>query len=202
MRKGRSLRRTIWNWLLLRIDLHCAPHVISYSFESPSTGILAAVIQRALSEAKNATTSATSSGLPIRFSACIPRVASRPASVFVKFDISFSYGSCPPCGHRQLPEALGNQYHASSRDRPCHHGNIPDSVDTWRRAATRLRTELSPCVCNQPPSEGRVTNCRSGPRLQKVEPVSDPQAFAFEIGRVSRSRLEEASIKLVMHASK
>src|SRR6266702_3686710 len=67
-----------------RLSLHCAPHVISYSFEPPSTGILAPVIQRALSEAKNATTSATSSGLPIRFRACIPRAASRPASVLVK----------------------------------------------------------------------------------------------------------------------
>src|ERR1700730_7261253 len=73
-----------------RRSLHCAPHGTSYSFDPPSTGILAPVIQRALSEAKNATTSATSSGLPIRFSACIPRVASRPASVFVKFDISVS----------------------------------------------------------------------------------------------------------------
>src|SRR6266446_646064 len=73
-----------------RFSLHCAPHGISYSFEPPSTGILAPVIQRALSEAKNATTSATSSGLPIRFSACIPRVASRPASVLVKVDMSVS----------------------------------------------------------------------------------------------------------------
>src|SRR4029077_12969949 len=50
-----------------RRSLHCAPHGTSYSFDPPSTGILAPVIQRALSEAKNATTSATSSGLPIRF---------------------------------------------------------------------------------------------------------------------------------------
>src|SRR5712691_597449 len=57
-----------------RFSLHCAPHGISYSFEPPSTGILAPVIHRALSEAKNATTSATSSDLPIRFSACIPSV--------------------------------------------------------------------------------------------------------------------------------
>src|SRR5207237_6318157 len=54
----------------VRFSVDCAPHGISYSFEPPSTGILAPVIQRALSEAKNATTSATSSGLPIRFSAC------------------------------------------------------------------------------------------------------------------------------------
>src|ERR1700676_976472 len=62
----------------------------SYSFDPPSTGILAPVIQRAASDAKNATTSATSSGLPIRFSACMPSVISRPASVFVKFDMSVS----------------------------------------------------------------------------------------------------------------
>src|SRR6202030_4008485 len=73
-----------------RLCLHCAPHVIGYSFDPPSTGILAPVIQRALSEAKNTTTSATSSDLPIRFSACILRVASRPASVLVKFDMSVS----------------------------------------------------------------------------------------------------------------
>ena len=68
----------------------CAPHVASYSFDPPSTGILAPVIQRAPSDAIKATTSATSSGLPIRFNACIPSAASRPASVFVKFDISVS----------------------------------------------------------------------------------------------------------------
>src|ERR1700678_3029848 len=62
----------------------------SQSFEPPSTGILAPVIQRAASDATKATTSATSSGLPIRFSACIPSTISRPASVFVKFDISVS----------------------------------------------------------------------------------------------------------------
>src|SRR5438128_9800741 len=87
-----------------RLSLHCAPYVISYSFEPPSTGILAPVIQRALSEAKNATTSATSSGLPIRFSACIPRVASRPASVFVKFDIS-GFKAAFASAFRRRPEA-------------------------------------------------------------------------------------------------
>src|ERR1700686_1102490 len=73
-----------------RLCLHCAPHVVNYSFEPPSTGILAPVIQRAPSDATKATTSATSSGLPSRFNACIPSVISRPASVFVKFDIPVS----------------------------------------------------------------------------------------------------------------
>jgi|SRR5580693_274855 hypothetical protein len=41
--------------------LHCAPCGISFTFEPPSSGTLAP-IQRALSEAKNATTSSTSSG--------------------------------------------------------------------------------------------------------------------------------------------
>ena len=45
----------------------------------------------------------------------------------------------------------------------------------------------SPFVCNESPSEGRYANCRSGPRLQKVEPVSHPEDFAFETGRVGRS---------------
>ena len=44
-----------------------------------------------------------------------------------------------------------------------------------------------PSVCNESSSQGRYANCRSGPRLQKVEPVSHPKAFAFEIGRVGRS---------------
>src|SRR5882672_8621297 len=73
-----------------RLRLHCAPHGTGYSFEPPSTGILAPVIQRAASDARNATTSATSSGLPIRFNACIPSVTSRPASLFAKFDMSVS----------------------------------------------------------------------------------------------------------------
>ena len=56
-----------------------------------------------------------------------------------------------------------------------------------------------PRVCNESSSEGRCANCRSGPRLQKVEPVSNPQAFAFESGRVGRSCVEEDPIKLVSH---
>src|ERR1700721_4618220 len=72
--------------VLLCILLHRTPLLpsrfhISQSFEPPSTGILAPVIQRAAPDARNATTSATSSGLPIRFNACIPSVTSRPASV-------------------------------------------------------------------------------------------------------------------------
>jgi len=60
------------------------------SFDPPSTGMLAPVIQRAPSDARNATTSATSSGLPIRFKAYIPSATFRPTSVFVKLDISVS----------------------------------------------------------------------------------------------------------------
>ena len=59
------------------------------------------------------------------------------------------------------------------------------------RAVTCLRTELSPFVGNQSPSQGRGANYRSGARLQKVEPISHPEALAFEIGRVDRSRLEK-----------
>src|SRR6266478_3278911 len=43
-----------------RLSVHCAPRRTSYSFDPPSTGILAPVIQRAFSEAKNATTPADS----------------------------------------------------------------------------------------------------------------------------------------------
>src|SRR6202161_4343349 len=95
-----------------RLCLHCSPRGTSYSFEPPSTGMLAPVIQRALSDAKNATTSATSSGLPIRFSACIPRVTSRPASVLAKFDMSVSItpGATAltrmPCGPRMAAQFL------------------------------------------------------------------------------------------------
>src|SRR5260370_10328450 len=73
---------------LARLGMHCAPHGASYNFEPPSTGTLAPVIQRAASDATNATTSATSSGLPIRLNACIAIVPSRPASLFVNFDMS------------------------------------------------------------------------------------------------------------------
>ena len=74
------------------------------------------------------------------------------------------------------------------------HGNVLNSVDARRRAVTCLRPELSPFVCNESPSEGRHADCRSGPRLQKVERVSHPEAFAFEIGRVGRSCLEEGPL--------
>ena len=42
--------------------------------------------------------------------------------------------------------------------------------------------------------ERRCADCRSSPRLQKIEPVSDPQAFAFEIGRTGRSCFKEGPI--------
>src|SRR5438105_11244433 len=69
--------------VLLYALLHRTPLLpsrldISQSFDPPSTGILAPVIQRAASDARNATTSATSSGLPIRFNACMASVASPP----------------------------------------------------------------------------------------------------------------------------
>src|SRR5712691_1486580 len=88
------------------------PSRFPQSFDPPSTGILAPVIQRAASDARNATTSATSSGLPIRFNACISSATSRPASVFVKFDISVSItpGATAftrmPCGPRIAAQFL------------------------------------------------------------------------------------------------
>jgi glycerol-3-phosphate dehydrogenase len=62
------------------------------------------------------------------------------------------------CDHRQLPEAIANQYHASSRGGPRHHGNFPDNVDTRARTVTCLRAELSPCLCNESSPEGRCAN--------------------------------------------
>ena len=57
--------------------------------------MLAPVIQRASSDARKATTAPISSGLPIRFNACIPKVASRPASVFAKIrHIRVDYAGC------------------------------------------------------------------------------------------------------------
>ena len=58
------------------------------------------------------------------------------------------------------------------------------------RASTCLRTDLSPRVGNEPPSQGRRAHCRVGPRLQEVQRLSSSEAFAFEIGRISRSCLE------------
>src|SRR4029077_8007212 len=45
------------------------------------------------------------------------------------------------------------------------------------------------------PSEGIYPNGRSGPRLQKVERVAHPEAFALEVGRVGGSCLEEDPTK-------
>ena len=86
----------------------------------------------------------------------------------------------------------GIENHAGSRGGPRHHGNVLNSVDRRRRAVTCLRTELSPFVCNEPPSKGRRADRRAGPRLQKVEQVSHPKAFAFEIGRVDSSVSKKA----------
>ena len=85
----------------------------------------------------------------------------------------------------------GIKYHARSRGGQCHHGTFLNSVDGRRRAVTCLRTELSPFVRDESPSEGIYADCRSGSRLQKVERVAHPEGFAFEIGRVGGSCLEE-----------
>ena len=66
------------------------PHLTPHSFDPPSSGMLAPVIQRAASEARNTTTSATSSGLPILFNAWIPRAICFPVSVLAKWDMSVS----------------------------------------------------------------------------------------------------------------
>jgi LysR family hca operon transcriptional activator len=50
---------------------------------------------------------------------------------------------------------------------------------------------LTPSVTSRP-LQGKYADCRSGPRLQKVEQISHPKAFAFEIGRTDRSCLEGA----------
>jgi len=84
---------------------------------------------------------------------------------------------------------------------PGDHGSVLNSVDGRRRAVACLRTELSHFVRNESPSEGRRTDCRAGPRVQKVELVSRPKASALEIGRVGRSCLEEDPTKLGMHLS-
>ena len=89
-----------------------------------------------------------------------------------------------------------------SRGGPPRHGNVLDSVDARRRAVACLRTELSAFVCNESSSQRRHADDRAGPRLQKVERVSHPKAFAFEIGRVGGSCLEEGPLKLGMHLSK
>ena len=60
------------------------------SFEPPSTAMMSPVIQRASSETRNAMTEATSSGWPMRLSACMPITVVRPSSVLVKFDMSVS----------------------------------------------------------------------------------------------------------------
>src|SRR6202043_198800 len=82
-----------------------------------------------------------------------------------------------------------------SRDGTRRHGSVLSSVDGRRSDVTRIRTELSHSVCNEPASQRGCANCRSGPRLQKVERVSDPQALAFEIRRAGRSCFEEGTLK-------
>src|SRR6202030_3144752 len=82
----RMIRPRNLDWLAV----HAVKAMRSQSLEPPSTWMVSPVIQRASSEAKKATAGATSSGWATRFSACIPSVPSRPASVLVKFDMSVS----------------------------------------------------------------------------------------------------------------
>ena len=75
---------------------------------------------------------------------------------------------------------------------------VLNSVDARRWTVTCLRTELSHSVCNKSSSQGKYADCRSGPRLQKIEQISHPKAFAFEIGRVGRSCFEKGAINAVI----
>src|SRR3984893_2149865 len=95
---------------------------------------------------------------------------------------TFVGGSRSACRHRRLLEAVRNQSQASSRDGTRRHGGVLNRVDGRRSAFTRIRPELSHSVRNEPSPPRRCANCRSGPRLQKVEPVSHLEAFAFESG--------------------
>src|SRR5579863_2053871 len=72
-------------------------------------------------------------------------------------------------------------------------------AETLRATSTRLRAELTPFFCNESSSQGRCADYRAGHRLQKVKRLSHPKAFAFEIGRIGRSCLEEDPLKLGMH---
>src|SRR5229473_5503195 len=60
------------------------------SLEPPSTRMVSPVIQRASCEARNATTEPTSSGWPIRLSACMPSTKDFPSSLLTRFDMSVS----------------------------------------------------------------------------------------------------------------
>src|ERR1700681_29516 len=64
--------------------------LLPQSFEPPSTWTMSPVTHLASSEARKATTPPMSSGCAMCLRACIPSVASRPASVFAKFDMSVS----------------------------------------------------------------------------------------------------------------
>src|SRR6266404_7678100 len=77
--------------LTLLIGTSAAPHAPqTQSFEPPSTRMVSPVIQRASCEARNATTEPTSSGWPIRLSACMPRTEALPSSVLTRLDMSVS----------------------------------------------------------------------------------------------------------------
>src|SRR4029077_19670768 len=97
----------------------------------------------------------------------------------------------------RLLEALRNQPQASSRDGTCRHGSVLNSVDGLRSVVTCVRPELSHSVCNEPSPQRRCADCRFGPRLQKVEPVSDLEAFRFKSGRTGRSCLRLGPIDMI-----
>src|SRR5712664_2965827 len=147
------------------------------------------------------------------------RLDLRSAAVNEQFDTGDETGVIRREKQRHLSNFLGFP-HASHRD--CRHNprnqvcrlptrqrridrtrtnNVLNSVDRRHRAVTRLHAELSPFVCSQSAAQRRYANCRSGPRLQKVEPVPHPEAFAFEIRRVV-ARVSKKASKLGMDLSK
>src|SRR5712672_3387508 len=91
---------------------------------------------------------------------------------------------------------MRDQYHARSRGRPSVDGSVTDSVDRRRGAIACVRTEFSAIVGDESSFAGRYTDDRSGPRLQKVEPVSNLEALAFETRRAGCPGVEEGSLEL------
>jgi hypothetical protein len=102
-----------------------------------------------------------------------------------------SRGSCAACGRRRLLEAGRNQNHARSRDGARRDGGFltgsTGGIGLFPAYAHSFPTESA---TSRPP-KGRRTDCQAR-RLQRVERVSHPEAFVFEIGRGGSSCLEES----------
>jgi len=110
-----------------------------------------------------------------------------------------SYGSCTACGSSTITEAIGNQYHASSRDGPRHHGNFPNNVDPRVGLLPAYAQNFLPASVTSRPLKGDAptVDLVSATESRTQSPIL--KLLLSRVDELVRSCVEEDPLKLSMH---